>query len=458
MFKRFKIYLSLCFLLLCVSSVNAKSTAIQQPLTYSIGISSTIELLDNAVEGALVEKKWLLEANVDSVPRVSHVGLVVGGHKIWSEIKYDLEHITLSYIDSENMNYKEKNGVKYIHPRYNSWSTELFEQIIRNVELGESYFSNIKLRNLSVNSNPPPTEAFSNFTHFKLEDVTLEDSYQNYQGNIGSQKNLNYQLGLLFESKLEQWTKDDVQQRVLIIKPHISAIKFVGAGARVWVKILSPVNFAGRSWIYLSTSFIDEATGEIVAEPELYRKSTTGGVSAGVAQDYAMVDRLASDLIRYIQNNYNKPLGGGTMPPTALRIKIKGSDTVNASSFISNENDIDVTSISNSYTTKYPKLVNSLNSSDPVMIRDAAKFIGEQKIYHDVGIVNALIGTLSRELKVQPINNDKFLIDGLAWCAINLGNAGDLRARSVLVEVVDSSLSKKIRNHAINSLKRLDQQ
>jgi hypothetical protein len=155
-------------------------------------------------------------------------------------------------------------------------------------------------------------------------------------------------------------------------------------------------------------------------------------------------------------NSDYKPLGGGTLPPTALRVKIKGSDVVNSGFVNSIKNDTDENNTSGSYKTEYPELVNSLNSSDPVLLRDAAKLIGEQKIYNDEGITNALIGALNRELMVQPTNNDRYLIDGLAWCAINLGNIGNLRARTVLTTVVGSSLSKKIRSHAINSLKILE--
>ncbi|MFT4629842.1 MAG: hypothetical protein ACI8PV_000956 [Dinoroseobacter sp.] len=108
MFIKTTMCLVLFIVLASASPAHPRSTKLHAPLSFKVTNSNSIELLDRAVEGALAEKQWTQETVTKSVPRNMHAVLVVGGHKIWSEIEYDRMQITLSYLDSENMNYREK--------------------------------------------------------------------------------------------------------------------------------------------------------------------------------------------------------------------------------------------------------------------------------------------------------------------------------------------------------------
>ncbi|MFT6712002.1 MAG: hypothetical protein ACJATO_002391 [Arenicella sp.] len=92
-------------------------------------------------------------------------------------------------------------------------------------------------------------------------------------------------------------------------------------------------------------------------------------------------------------------------------------------------------------------------------MRDAAKTIGSQQLYNDRDVVLALLAVLRRELDIGSTNKsrskDRNLVDGLAWCVKNLGNSDDPQARSVLVEIAASSLSSKIKKHAVTALKKV---
>ena len=143
MVKRFITYLSLYFLLLCISSVNARSTKSQQLLTYEIRNNSTIVMIDRAVKGAIDEKGWSLEASSDSVPSVLRVVVGAGNSRTWSEIKYDRKRITLSKVDGGAT--LRKQGMRLVSKNSSMLLQQLIDQMIHNIELGESYVSNVNI-------------------------------------------------------------------------------------------------------------------------------------------------------------------------------------------------------------------------------------------------------------------------------------------------------------------------
>lgn len=104
--------------------------------------------------------------------------------------------------------------------------------------------------------------------------------------------------------------------------------------------------------------------------------------------------------------------------------------------------------------TSTQDLIRALNSKDPYALRDAAKYIGANELYNDEGINGAAIFALRNAVDNSADVTDKYLIDGLAWCAVNLGNSNDSRKEEIFSEVAASDLPKKIRNRAIDALKK----
>ncbi len=105
----------------------------------------------------------------------------------------------------------------------------------------------------------------------------------------------------------------------------------------------------------------------------------------------------------------------------------------------------------------YQNVIKSLDSNSTVEMRKAAIKVGQEKLYTNDGIILATIQVLEKAVKKQTSSKEKYLVDYLAWCAINLGNSKDQRAVSVLSEVVESALPKKVRNHAASALKVIAQ-
>jgi len=106
--------------------------------------------------------------------------------------------------------------------------------------------------------------------------------------------------------------------------------------------------------------------------------------------------------------------------------------------------------------TNYPDIVDSILSSDTMAMRAAAIRTGQEKLYHDTGIIAASIASLEKYAEKGVGAKDKFLIDGLSWSALNLGNARVQQAKPTLSKVMNSDLPKKLRNHARHAIKVID--
>ena len=107
--------------------------------------------------------------------------------------------------------------------------------------------------------------------------------------------------------------------------------------------------------------------------------------------------------------------------------------------------------------TNHPQLVAGLRSGSSTEMRRSAIEVGQQKIYTDEGLFLASLDVL-KSAETRDIGKDeKVLIDGLAWLALNLGHSKDERARPVLTRIgANTNLPKKVRNHAIHGIKILD--
>lgn len=87
--------------------------------------------------------------------------------------------------------------------------------------------------------------------------------------------------------------------RVLTIQPSIEEVKFVGGAARFWVGAM-----AGSSAIKMKVTFTDNASGQVVAQPEFFRAANAfGGAMSMGASDNAMLDQIVQDICSYAKLN-----------------------------------------------------------------------------------------------------------------------------------------------------------
>jgi hypothetical protein len=84
---------------------------------------------------------------------------------------------------------------------------------------------------------------------------------------------------------------------MLIIKPYIKQVKFIGGAARFWAGAM-----AGSSVIIMDVSFEDAATGDIIGKTGTYRKAGAYTDVLGISSN-RMLDDAAQDILMYISAN-----------------------------------------------------------------------------------------------------------------------------------------------------------
>lgn len=160
--------------------------------------------------------------------------------------------------------------------------------------------------------NPPPMQKFSDFQCFELAKLAAADEQVAEQKD--ALRKIQENIDASLQSELDQWNQSTctgaADNNTLLIEPTISALKFVGAGKRVWAGA-----FAGSSAVLMHVRFSDKASGAVIAAPEFYSKSSAmaGAYSFGV-NDNAMLVRIAKVFSVYVTDNYQSATGGSVKP------------------------------------------------------------------------------------------------------------------------------------------------
>ena len=56
-------------------------------------------------------------------------------HVVVVNVHYDSKGVRVEYVSSENLEYEMRNGVAYIHPKYNEWVKLLLNDIVAKVSI-----------------------------------------------------------------------------------------------------------------------------------------------------------------------------------------------------------------------------------------------------------------------------------------------------------------------------------
>ncbi len=84
------------------------------------------------IKHALISRGWVVsgesKGKIDATLNIrSHVARIA--------IYHDLKQVRIEYVSSVNLNYKEKDGKRYIHRNYLSWINNLSTDISKNMQL-----------------------------------------------------------------------------------------------------------------------------------------------------------------------------------------------------------------------------------------------------------------------------------------------------------------------------------
>ena len=119
------LFVSALLIASCASRNNPMVNVVDAPL--EAPQSATMDMITNAILGSGVDRGWKM--------RVLQPGLIRGKivvnnkHTVEVDITYDETDFSINYVSSINMNYNLRDGVPYIHPKYNRWVSILEDDI-----------------------------------------------------------------------------------------------------------------------------------------------------------------------------------------------------------------------------------------------------------------------------------------------------------------------------------------
>ena len=152
----------------------------------------------------------------------------------------------------------------------------------------------------------PTKVRFGEFKNVEMKSVGISEEFASAAANQKALKKIDEilfrDMKMIFPSlKRVEGGKDfsSTCGRTLQITPFVKEIKFIGGAARFWVGAM-----AGSSAVLMQATYRDSSTGEIIADPEFFRKAGaySGAWSIGAA-DNKMLEDIAQDVVRYSSNN-----------------------------------------------------------------------------------------------------------------------------------------------------------
>jgi hypothetical protein len=101
-----------------------------EPIAVPAGISASD--VAKAIKVGIVRRGWVISK--DENGQIDAV-LNVRTHTARVAIPYDAKEVRIKYVSSEDLDYQEKNGQRYIHSNYVKWVRNMQADIQRELQL-----------------------------------------------------------------------------------------------------------------------------------------------------------------------------------------------------------------------------------------------------------------------------------------------------------------------------------
>jgi len=101
-----------------------------QPLAVPSGL--TAKDVSKAIRAGIASRGWVV--NKDEKGQIDAT-LNNREHQVVIAIVYDTKQVKINYVSSNNMNYSEKNGTRYIHKKYTQWTQNVVADISRELQV-----------------------------------------------------------------------------------------------------------------------------------------------------------------------------------------------------------------------------------------------------------------------------------------------------------------------------------
>lgn len=124
--------LLLLALLLSCGQAHAGRAEIVDPPPVSIPAGLSQEQVVKDIRRALIGRGWSVKAEQ---PGEIDSELHLREHVASIKLAYDASEVRLSFVDSRNLDYKEKGGKRYIHSNYLGWIGYLVQDLNTNFRI-----------------------------------------------------------------------------------------------------------------------------------------------------------------------------------------------------------------------------------------------------------------------------------------------------------------------------------
>jgi hypothetical protein len=115
--------------------MGARQVPLTDPQPIAVPAGLKVEQVAKAIKAALVGRAWAITSE-----EPGHIvsTLNLREHMAKIDVVYDLQTITIKYLDSGELMYAEKKGTRMIHRNYLNWIQNLVNDMNRNLQLVQS--------------------------------------------------------------------------------------------------------------------------------------------------------------------------------------------------------------------------------------------------------------------------------------------------------------------------------
>lgn len=113
-----------CVSLPAVAAMSPRELVEPEPVVIPDGIKQ--EEAAKVIKRAIVGRDWSV---AKTEPGYIEAQLNVRQHMLRVGITYDAKAISMKYLDSAELGYKEERGKRFIHPKYRNWTNNLMSDI-----------------------------------------------------------------------------------------------------------------------------------------------------------------------------------------------------------------------------------------------------------------------------------------------------------------------------------------
>lgn len=119
------------FVAILILSINIQAAELVDPAPVAIPGDLTSVQVATEIKRALIGRGWIVNREQ---PGKIEASLHIRTHVARVAIHYSESQVSLTYLSSDNLDYKEKKGKRMIHKNYLSWVNNIMQDIYKNMQ------------------------------------------------------------------------------------------------------------------------------------------------------------------------------------------------------------------------------------------------------------------------------------------------------------------------------------